>query len=67
MKKYYIKERHNPQFSKHYYIKLGQMFKKDAKKYKDTFYGSNVILSYDTEEEYNAAAEKFTQAGFAVQ
>lgn len=54
MKKFYIKERHNPQLGT-YYVACGQMTKKEAKSYEDTRYGTNVMHGYDTAEEYEKA------------
>lgn len=55
-KKFYIKERNNPQFDKPYYIGKGQLTKKKALSIENSSsYGHNIMLSYDTEEEYNEA------------
>ena len=51
MKKWYIKERHNPQLGI-YYCLLNQLTKKEAKEYEKSIYGDNYILSFDTKEEY---------------
>lgn len=50
--KYYIKERHNPQFKKPYYIAYGKLSKKEANKIEDSLYGCNIILSFSTKKEY---------------
>ena len=61
-KKFYIKERYNPQFKKPYYTPMGQLFKKEAnKKEAGCIYGVNYMLPYNTEEEYNKALEEFKQ------
>lgn len=43
-KKFYIKERHNPQFDKPYYVPKGQLTKKDANKMENSLYGDNYML-----------------------
>lgn len=57
-KKWYIKERHNPQFKAPYYVACGQLTKKEAKKKENPIYGSNYMLPFDTEEEYNKELTK---------
>ena len=49
--KYYIKQRDNPQTGT-YYVPMGKMPSKEAKKYKATSYGYNYMLSFKTESEY---------------
>jgi hypothetical protein len=65
-KKYYLKERHNPQFDAPYYIAEGQLTKTDAKKRCNTTYGTNYMLSYETEKEYTDAIKKLKSEGFTV-
>jgi len=65
-KKYYLKERFNPQFDKPYYVALGQITKLQAKKAENSRYGTNVIHSYETKEEYIDAIEKFKQQDFNI-
>jgi len=65
-KLYYIKERHNPQFEKPYYSGCGQLFKKQAKAMLGALYGTNYMLTYETEEEYNKALQDFKDKGFNV-
>ncbi len=50
-KKFYIKERHNPQLGV-YYTAMGQMTKKEAKAAEKSIYGTNYMLPFDTEEDY---------------
>jgi len=64
-KKFYIKERHNPQLGIAYYC-MGQMTKKDAKKHEESLYGYNILLPYETEEEYKTATEKLKSEGKRV-
>jgi len=58
-KYWYIKERHNPQFKKPYYIALGNIRAIDAKKHEDTLYGFNIIHRYNSENEYRNALKDF--------
>lgn len=53
-KKFYIKERHNPQLGV-YYVAEGQLTKKEANKKESPLYGENYMLPYDTESEYKIA------------
>ena len=61
--KFYLGERHNPQLSKVYYMKLGQKSKKDAEKYTKG-YGTVYLESFDTEEEYNNAIANKQAQGY---
>ncbi len=65
-KKYYIKERNNPQFDKPYYVPQGQLTKKEAKAKTEGVYGTNYMLEYNTEAEYNAAIEELREKGFKI-
>lgn len=65
MKKYYIKERHNPQLGT-YYVALGQLSKKEAKKAKDSIYGYNIIIEFDNLNDYYLAIEEYKESGFSV-
>ena len=65
-KSFYIIERHNPQLGV-YYIKAGQLTKKDAKARGNSIYGTNVMLEYPSEAEYNEAIEKLKKEGNRLQ
>lgn len=52
MKLYCIKERFNPQFKEPYYKALGQLTKKEIKKYEQSNYGSNYIISFSNIDDY---------------
>ena len=65
-KKFYLKERHNPQFEKPYYVPQGQLSKTAAKKKENSLYGDNVMLEYETEKEYNDAIAKLKADGYNV-
>ena len=65
-KKFYIIERHNPQFKKQYYIPHGQLSKSAAKAKEKTVYGYNIMLEYETEIEYNNSIENLKAKGYNV-
>jgi len=66
-KKFYLKERHNPQLGI-YYVRCGQLSETAAKrKERGGVYGSNVMLPYDTEIEYAEAIAKLAMEGKSVQ
>jgi hypothetical protein len=64
--KFYIKERHNPQFEKPYYTTYGQLTNKAAKDKARTSYGTNYMIAYDTIEDYNAAIIDFKNRGYSI-
>lgn len=64
-KKFYIKERHNPQLGT-YYTACGQMTAKEAKSYVPSLYGHNFMHSYDSDEEYQEAIRKLKAEGHEV-
>ncbi len=64
-KKFYLKERHNPQLQKPYYVTYGQLTIKEVKM-KQVGYGENYMLPFDIEEEYLAEIERLKLAGFSV-
>lgn len=66
MKKWYIKERHNPQLGI-YYVAAGEMSKTEARQHEKPGYGMNVMIPYDNEMEYRVALGKFREDGFSVQ
>jgi hypothetical protein len=65
-KKFYLKERHNPQFKKPYYVPEGQLSKAEARRRENSVYGYNVMLEYETEKEYNEAIAKLKADGYNV-
>jgi len=65
-KLFYLKERHNPQFKKPYYVREGQLSKTEVKKKENSLYGDNYMLSYNTRKEYNDAIEKLKANGYIV-
>jgi len=65
-KKWYIKERHNPQLGM-YYVAMGQMSKANAKRYEKPLYGDNVMLAFDTEEAYQDRLAELEASGETVQ
>ena len=65
-KKWYIKERHNPQLGT-YYVACGQMSKAEAKRYENSLYGENVMHSFETEDAYKKRLAELRKAGESVQ
>lgn len=66
-KKWYLKERSNPQLDKVYYVKQGQLTKKKVKELQNnSVYGNNSYISFDTEEQYLAEIEHLKNIGFNV-
>ena len=65
-KKFYLKERHNPQFKDPYYIKMGQLTKAQARGFEKAAYGGNYMLPYNTEQDYLEDIEKLIKDGFVV-
>ena len=61
-KSFYIKERHNGQTGM-YYVELGQLTKKDAKKHETTLAGFNIIHECKTKEEYEETLETLKAEG----
>lgn len=65
-KKYFIKERNNPQFKQAYYVAQGLITEEEAKRMEEAIYGSNVLHSFSTEEAYNAEIDRLKAEGFNV-
>ena len=65
-KSFYIKERHNPQLKKPYYVACGQLSKKEAAKNENSVYGTNIMMPYSTEVDYKNAIEQLEQKGYTV-
>jgi len=65
-KLYYIKERHNPQLGKPYYTAYGQLSKRAAKDKEGSLYGYNVMLKFESKEEYQAEIERLINSGHNV-
>jgi len=57
MKKFYVKERHNPQTSV-YYTLCGQLSKREAEKKENPSYGINIMHGFDTQEKYEQFIEQ---------
>jgi hypothetical protein len=64
--KWYLKERINPQFDKPYYVKKGQLTKKEAKKCEETLYGINVMIPFETETKYSEKINELKKEGFII-
>ena len=65
-KKYYLKERVNPQLGT-YYVRCGKMSKTAAKRAEGSVYGSNYMHGFGTEDEYNARIAELKASGEGVQ
>lgn len=65
-KKFYMGERHNPQFKQPYYVVYGQLTKKEAKAKGNCAYGSMNVLEYDTQADLDAAILQREFDGFRV-
>lgn len=65
-KKYYIKERQNPQLGT-YYVACGLLSKTAAKRKESGLYGFNIMHPFETEEAYNARLTELREAGESVQ
>lgn len=63
---YWIKERHNPQCKDPYYVAMGQMPAKDARKNYLSIYGYNVMLKYATKKKYDEALAQLEKQGKRV-
>jgi hypothetical protein len=62
MKKFYIKERYNPQLGIRYYA-CGQLSKRDAKLMEKTLFGNNIMLEFPDRKSYDEALDRFRKAG----
>lgn len=62
---YWIKERRNPQLET-YYVPMGQMSRKAAKRHESPIYGHNVMHRFATEEEYRAQLERLGHTAQSV-
>lgn len=62
-KKFWIKERNNPQVGT-YYVREGQLSKRAAAKIvSGTLYGSNRMIPFDTKDQMDAAYERLALEG----
>lgn len=65
-KRWYIKERHNPQTGV-YFIRLGQLSRREAKANESALYGYNIIRAFDSAQEYEAEFARLISTGERVQ
>ncbi len=63
---FYLGCRYNPQLSKSYYRKYGQLTKKDAKAKENTSYGGMSLKAFATEAEYQAEIDRLQKEGYSV-
>jgi hypothetical protein len=64
-KRYWIKERHNPQLGV-YYVAMGQMSAAAAKRCEDTLYGDNYMHPFDSGQEYQTELARLIGEGNRV-
>ena len=60
---WWIKERHNPQFKKPYFILSGQMTIKEAKQMENPIYGENYMHKFSTKKEYEKRIQELRSSG----
>ena len=65
-KKFYLKRRDNTQLIEPYYVKCGQITKKEAKKIEKAIYGENTMIAFDTEEQYNEEIKGLIKLGLHI-
>lgn len=65
-KKFYIKERFNPQLGT-YFVKCGQMTKAEAKRAGNCLYGNNVMHAFDTSDAYEDKITEIMRSGEKLQ
>jgi hypothetical protein len=65
-KYYWIKERHNPQFESSYYVACGQITAAMARDMERSLYGNNVMLRFDTKDQYEKKLSELRENGFSV-
>lgn len=64
--KFWIKERENPQIGT-YFVRMGPMSIRAAKKYENPIYGNSIMHSYDDEASYNLEIQRLKKAREIVQ
>lgn len=65
MKSYWIKERHNPQLGV-YYVPMGQMTDRDARRSEDAIYGHNFMHEFSTKNDYYAEIQRLKDSHESV-
>lgn len=63
--KFWIKSRYNPQLGT-YFVPMGQMSIRNAKRHERPLYGDNTMLSFDTEQAYLDKIEALKKQGERV-
>lgn len=61
-KRFYIKQRENPQLGT-YFVPQGQLSKAEARSMEKSLYGFNIMLPFDSEDDYNAELARLRAAG----
>lgn len=64
--KYWIIQRNNPQLKKPYYLALGKISAKEARKKETSIYGYNIALDYKSKKAYEEAIANFLNKGCSV-
>jgi hypothetical protein len=65
-KRFWIKERHNPQLGT-YYVACGQLSKTTVKAQRQSLHGHNVMHGFDNWEDYNTRLIELQNAGEIIQ
>ena len=63
---WWIKERHNPQFTKPYYTGCGQLSKRAARKHEQPLCGENVMIAFTSKRAYLRRLDELRAAGNVV-
>jgi len=64
---FWIKQRNAPPQLGTYFVKCGQMSRKDARARTSSLYGSNVMLEFADEASYNAKLNELKASGERIQ
>jgi len=64
--KYWIKERHNPQLPKPYFVACGQLNAGAVKRSENPICGTNIMHGFVKKEDYEARLKELRSAGASV-
>lgn len=62
MKKFWIKQRDNPQLGT-YFVPMGELSVTEARQHEKTLYGVNTMLGFDTEGAYRQRLQELRENG----